>query len=66
MFDRSGGTQNIFASKFNKISFVGSSRIELEGDVSVTGDVNVTNSINRFYTQQNEMNQHEWCGYFYA
>ena len=52
VFDRTGGTQNMFASKFNNIQFLGTSRIEMEGSVDVTGNVNITNSINSFYTQK--------------
>ncbi len=63
-FDRNGGSQNIFNAKFNRLAFTGSSRINLEGDVSVTSDVNISNSINRFYTQQHVLNNTTGVGTF--
>ena len=47
-FDRASGTQNIFESAFNNLSFIGGSRIELEGNISLQGDLEITNSINTF------------------
>ena len=63
-FDRSGGTQNIFDSKFNNLAFVGTSRIEMEGDIDVTANVTINNTINRFYTQQHILNNTTGAGTF--